>query len=162
MIGVVVNPFQSPYYLLIVLGGNTWSFTSYLIALIDLIHIERECLDVLLLLSLAVLQNKQKIFLFLYYSNLGAVAADLLYKSVLGLCLIISRAARYLPKLALSNLPSVCVYNDLYGWSIQRPLIYLHSRYNQGLRWDWKQSTLCKYNIEKGFMSESNKKKAWF
>ena len=96
------------------------------------IHIERECLDVLLLLSLAVLQNKQKIFLFLYYSNLGAVAADLLYKSVLGLCLIISRAARYLPKPALSNLPSVCVYNDLYDWSIQQPLIYLHSRYNQG------------------------------
>ena len=29
------------------------------------------------------------------------MAADLLYKSVLGLCLIISRAARYLPKWAL-------------------------------------------------------------
>ena len=41
-------------------------------------------------------------------------AADLLYKSVPGLCLIISRAARYLPKPALNNIPSVCENNDLY------------------------------------------------
>ena len=46
--------------------------------------------------------------------NLGAVAAGLLYKSVLGLCLNISRAARYLPKPALNNIPSLCVNYDLY------------------------------------------------
>ena len=43
------------------------------------------------------------------------MAADLHYKSVPGLSLIISRAARYLPKPALNNIPSVCVYYDLYG-----------------------------------------------
>ena len=40
-------------------------------------------------------------------------AADLLYKSVL----IISRAARYLPKPALNNIPSPCVYYGLYGFA---------------------------------------------
>ena len=39
---------------------------------------------------------KQKIFYFFTTQNLGAVAADLLYKSALGLCLITSRATRYL------------------------------------------------------------------
>ena len=51
---------------------------------------------------------------------LGAVAADLFYKSVPGLCLIISRAARYLPKLALNNIPSLCVYYDLYEVNVAR------------------------------------------
>ena len=53
-------------------------------------------------------------YYFLTTQILGAVAADLLYKSVLGLCLIISRAARYLPKPALNNIPSLCVYYNLY------------------------------------------------
>ena len=62
-----------------------------------------------------VKQNKTKTYFYFFTTqNLGAVAADLLYKSVLGLCLIISRAARYLPKPALSNIPSLCVYYDLY------------------------------------------------
>ena len=51
---------------------------------------------------------------------LGAVAADLLYKSMLGLCLIISRAASYLPKLALNNIPALCVYYDLHGSSFSK------------------------------------------
>ena len=38
------------------------------------------------------------------------------------LCLIISRAARYLPKAALNNIPSLCVYYDLYG---RRAITYL-------------------------------------
>ena len=59
-------------------------------------------------------QNKN-IFYFFTTQKLGAVAADLLHKSVLGLCLIISRAARYLPKPALNKIPSLCVYNNLYG-----------------------------------------------
>ena len=37
------------------------------------------------------------------------MAADLLYKSVPGLCINISRAARYLPKPVLNNIPSLCV-----------------------------------------------------
>ena len=61
-----------------------------------------------------VKQNK-KYFLFFTNQNLGAVAADFLDKSMLGLCLIISRAARYLPKPALNNIPSLFVYYDLYG-----------------------------------------------
>ena len=39
-------------------------------------------------------QNKN-IFYFFTTQKLGAVAADLLHKSVLGLCLIISRAAKF-------------------------------------------------------------------
>ena len=42
------------------------------------------------------------------------MAADLLYKSVLGLCLIISRAAKFLPKPALNKIPSLCVFRNLY------------------------------------------------
>ena len=46
---------------------------------------------------------------------LGAVAADLLHKSVPGLCLIISRTARYLPKLALNNILSLlCILRSLW------------------------------------------------
>ena len=55
-----------------------------------------------------VKQNKKY-----FYS--GAVAADLLYKSVLVLCLIISRAVSYLHKATLNNIPSLCVHYDLYG-----------------------------------------------
>ena len=58
--------------------------------------------------------KQNKYFYFFTSQNLCAVAADLLYKSVLGLCLIISRAARYLPKLALNNSPSLCVHFNLY------------------------------------------------
>ena len=43
------------------------------------------------------------------------MAADLLYNSVPELCLIISGAARYQLKPALNNIPSLCVYYDLYG-----------------------------------------------
>ena len=43
------------------------------------------------------------------------MAAHLLYQSVPGLCLIISRAARYLLKPVLNNIPSLCVYYNLYG-----------------------------------------------
>ena len=57
----------------------------------------------------------QNIFYFFTTQILGAVAADLLYKSVPGLCLIISRAARYLPNPALNNILSLRVYYDLYG-----------------------------------------------
>ena len=45
---------------------------------------------------------------FFTTQTLGAVGADLLYKTMLGLCLIISRAASYIP--------SLCVYYDLYGF----------------------------------------------
>ena len=68
-----------------------------------------------ILLLLSFWETKQNIFYFFTTQNLGAVATDLLYKSVLGLCLIISRAARYLPKPALNNIPSLFVYYDLYG-----------------------------------------------
>ena len=34
---------------------------------------------------------------------------------MLGLCLIVSWTARYLPKPAINNIPSLCVYFDLYG-----------------------------------------------
>ena len=58
------------------------------------------------------------------------MAADLLYKCVLGLCLIISRAAKYLPKPALNNIPSLCAYYDLYGYtaldnSVRRCLVLM-------------------------------------
>ena len=43
------------------------------------------------------------------------MAADLIYESMPRLCLIIPRAARYLPKRALNNIPSLCVYCYLYG-----------------------------------------------
>ena len=69
----------------------------------------------LLLLGLAVLKDKFVFYYFFTNQILGVVAADLLYKSVLGLCLIFSRAARFLPKPALNNIPSLCVYCDLYG-----------------------------------------------
>ena len=43
------------------------------------------------------------------------MAADLLYKSVPGLCLIISRAAIYLPKPALNNILSLlCILQSLW------------------------------------------------
>ena len=77
------------------------------------IHIERECLAVLLLPRLEFCKTK-KYFYFFITQNFGAVAADLLFKSVLELCLIISRAAIYLPKPALNNIPSLCVHLDLY------------------------------------------------
>ena len=53
-------------------------------------------------------------FLFLYYSKFRCSGSWLTLKSVPELCLIISRAARYLPKQALNNIPSLCVYYDLY------------------------------------------------
>ena len=45
----------------------------------------------------------KKYFYFVTTQKVGVVAADLVYKSVSGLCLIISRAARYLPKPALKQ-----------------------------------------------------------
>ena len=83
------------------------------------IHIERECWTVLLVLF--VKQTKY-IFYLSTTQNLGAVAADLLYKSVPGLCPIISRAARYLPKPALNN---------ILRWSI--PLNFLLFIYSYGI-----------------------------
>ena len=78
------------------------------------IHIERECLGCFYFCKAWLFcKTSKKYFYFFTTQNIGAVAADLLYKSVLGLCLIISRAARYLPKLALNNIPSQCVYYDL-------------------------------------------------
>ena len=59
-------------------------------------------------------KTNKNYFYFFTTQNLGAVATDLLYKSVLGLCQIISRAARYMPKLALNNITSLCVYYGLY------------------------------------------------
>ena len=64
------------------------------------------------------------------------MAADLFYKSVPGLCLIISRAARYLPKLALNNIPSLCVYYDLYEVNVARK--EYKSRSDQS---DWIQTS---------------------
>ena len=72
----------------------------------------------LLLLSLAVLLDKFVFYYFFTTQILVSVAADLLYKSVPGLCLIISRAARYLPKPALNNIPSLCVYYNLYASTV--------------------------------------------
>ena len=57
------------------------------------------------------------------------MAADLLYKSVPGLCLIISRAARSLPNPALNNIPSLCVHYDLYGFTHASKLGYLTAFY---------------------------------
>ena len=51
-------------------------------------------------------------FLFLYYSKFRCSGNWLILKSGPELCLIISRAARYLPKQALNNIPSLCVYYD--------------------------------------------------
>ena len=57
---------------------------------------------------------KFAVYYFFTTQILGAVAADLLYKSMPGLCLIISRAARYLPKPALNNIPSLlCILRSL-------------------------------------------------
>ena len=68
-------------------------------------------------------QNKN-IFYFFTTQKLGAVAADLLHKSVLGLCLIISRAARYLPKLELNSIPSYkCILRSLWDQKIKSPNI---------------------------------------
>ena len=47
----------------------------------------------------------KNIFYFFTTQYLGAVAADLLYKPVPGFCLIVSRAVRYLPKLAQTTFP---------------------------------------------------------
>ena len=60
--------------------------------------------------------KQTKNIFFFTAQNLGTVAADLLYRSVPGLCLLISRAARNLPKPALNNITSLCVYYDLYGY----------------------------------------------
>ena len=64
-------------------------------------------------LGCLVKQNK-KYFYFFTTQNLGAVAADLLYKFMpgLGLSLIISRAAKAGPK---QHSLSLSVYNNLYG-----------------------------------------------
>ena len=53
---------------------------------------------------------KQKIFYFFTTKNLCAVAADLLYKSVSGLCLTISRAAKAGPK---QHFVSMCILLSL-------------------------------------------------
>ena len=73
----------------------------------------------LLLLSLTVLKDNFVFYYFFTSQILGAMAADLLYKSMPGLCLIISGVARYLPKPALNNIPSLCVYYNLYGSCIR-------------------------------------------
>ena len=80
------------------------------------IHIERECLAVSTFAKLGYFVSI-KLFFYCFFTTqiLGAVAAELLYKSMPGLCLIISRAARYLPNPALNNIPSLSVYYDLYG-----------------------------------------------
>ena len=58
-------------------------------------HIQRECLAVFTFAKPGCFVKHIKYFYFFTTQILGAVAADLLYKSVPGLCLIISRAARY-------------------------------------------------------------------
>jgi len=89
------------------------------------IHIERECLAVSTFAKLGYFVRQICFFYYFFTTQiLGAVAADLLYKSVLGLCLIISRAARYLPKPALNNIPSLCVYYDLYVTNTQESTGY--------------------------------------
>ena len=69
---------------------------------------------------------------------------------MLGLCLIISRAARYLPKLALAlnNIPSLCVYYNLYDrrceminlwqvyYMVNEPDLCM--RHNAVSRWLWR------------------------
>ena len=78
------------------------------------IYIERECLAVSTFARLGYFVRQICFYYFFTTQILGAVAADLLYKSVLGLCLIISRAARYLPKLALNNILSLlCILRSL-------------------------------------------------
>ena len=78
------------------------------------IHIERECLVLSIFAKLGYFVRQICFLLFLYYS-------DLLYKSMPGLCLIISRAARYLQKPALNNIPSLlCILRSL--WSVDSTL----------------------------------------
>ena len=62
------------------------------------------------------------------------MAADLLYKSVPGPCLIISRATWYLPKPALYNIPSLCVYYDLYEFTAKKCSIYKVCRWRDSNR----------------------------
>ena len=71
------------------------------------IHIERECSAVSTFAKRGYFVRQICFYYFFTTQILVAVAADLLYKSVMGLCLIISRAARYLPKPALNNIPSL-------------------------------------------------------
>ena len=80
------------------------------------IHLERECLAVFSFAKLGCFVRLICLFFYYFFTTqiLGAVAADLIYKSVPGLCLIISRAARFLLKLALNNILSLCVYYNLY------------------------------------------------
>ena len=91
------------------------------------IHIERECLVLSIFAKLGYFVRQICFLLFLYYS-------DLLYKSMPGLCLIISRAARYLPKPALNNIPSLlCILRSL--WLKQRKeIFYLTAAENCGIR----------------------------
>ena len=74
-------------------------------------------------------KNKQLLFKILV-----AVVADLFYKSVPGLCLIISRAARYLPKSALNNVPSLSVYTIISMIEELYALFFAESRYIIKLR----------------------------
>ena len=104
---------KSPITVSFTVAMSSFLFQVGLIHRYCSVHIEWKCLAILLLLSFC--ETKQNIFYFFTTQNLGAVATDLLYKSVLGLCLMISRAARYLPKPALNNIPSLCVYCDLYA-----------------------------------------------
>ena len=84
-------------------------------------HIERECLDVFTFAKFGCFVRPICLFYYFFTTQiLGAVAADLLYKSVPGLCLIFSRAARYPPKPALNNIISLCVYYDLYVMYTQK------------------------------------------
>ena len=87
---------------------------------------------------------------------------------MLGLCLIISRAARYLPKLALAlnNIPSLCVYYNLYDrrceminlwqvyYMVNEPDLCM--RHNAGSRWLWR-SPSCP-----AVLQPTLRKKNWF
>ena len=78
-------------------------------------HIERECLAVSTLAKLGCFVRQIFFYYFFTAQILGAVAADLLHKYVPGLYLIISRAARYLPKLALNSILSLlCILQSLW------------------------------------------------
>ena len=80
------------------------------------IHIERECLAVFTFAKPGCFVRQIWFFYYFFITQiLWSVAADLLYKSVPGLCPIFSRAARYVPKQVLSNIPSLCVYYNLYN-----------------------------------------------
>ena len=59
-------------------------------------------------------KTNNKYFSFFTTRILGAVTADLHYISMPGLFPIISRAARYLPNLALNTISSLCLYYVLY------------------------------------------------